>query len=96
MKQTIYKDDFVRAFKNYGREDQFSRDGLVALFDYLEEYEDSTGEQVELDVIALCCDYTERGLKETLDDYNLESLEELQNHTQVIVLDDETIIYQNY
>jgi hypothetical protein len=29
------------------------------LFDYLEEYEESTGEDIEFDMVALCCDYTE-------------------------------------
>lgn len=29
------------------------------MFDYLEEYEESTGEKIELDIVALCCDFTE-------------------------------------
>ena len=59
MKQTLNAYDFERAFVTAGRKDQFSYDGLRALFDYLEGYEDGTGEEIELDVIALCCDYCE-------------------------------------
>lgn len=50
---------FADAFRNMGRENQFSREALEALFNYLEEYEQDTGEDLELDVIGLCCDFTE-------------------------------------
>ena len=50
---------FADAFRRMGRENQFSREALEALFNYLEEYEQDTGEDLELDVIALCCDFTE-------------------------------------
>ena len=59
MIQSINSYDFERAFVQMGRGDQFSYEGKKALFDYLEQYEDDTGEQVELDVIALCCEYSE-------------------------------------
>lgn len=58
MKQTISFYDFERAFHDI-RPDNFSYSGLKALFDYLEEYEESTDEEIELDVIAICCDYSE-------------------------------------
>lgn len=59
MYTTVSFDDFANAFERKGRGDRFSRAGLRALFDYLEQMEEETGEQIELDVIALCCDYTE-------------------------------------
>ena len=59
MIQSINQYDFERAFVDMGRQDQFSYEGKKALFDYLEQYEDDTGEQIELDVIALCCEFTE-------------------------------------
>ena len=67
MKQTINFTDFQRAFTDYNREDNFSYEALQGLFDWLEEYEESTGVEVELDVIAICCEFTE-----------YESLEELK------------------
>ena len=59
MKQTVSLTGFFLAFEHAGRKDQFSRPALTALFDYLEEREDDIGEEHELDVIALCCDFTE-------------------------------------
>lgn len=50
----IYEDDFVTAFNKMGRGDNFSIEGREALFDYLNKFED-----IELDVIAICCEYTE-------------------------------------
>ena len=59
MKRTINKSQFADAFKSAGRQDQFSCAGLNALFGSLEEYEESTGKEIELDVIAICCEYSE-------------------------------------
>ena len=59
MKQTINQYAFAEAFRIAGRGEQFSYNGLIALFDYLEQYEEETGEELELDVIALCCEWCE-------------------------------------
>lgn len=84
---------FESRFKDYGRLDQFSYAGLRALFDYLEELAQDCGQNIELDVIALCCDYSEEPLQDVLGNYDLESLEDLQERTTVIEIGDETIIY---
>ena len=63
---------FREAFRLAGRMDQFSYEGLEVLFDYLEEYSDSTGEPVELDVVALCCDYYESSIQELIDNYKID------------------------
>lgn len=52
---------FADAFRRMDRENNFSREALEALFNYLEEYEQDTGEDLELDVIGLCSDFTEYG-----------------------------------
>lgn len=59
MKKTIDFYDFNEAFIDYRRTDNFSYAGRKALFEYLEEYEQDIGEEIELDVIALCCEYSE-------------------------------------
>ena len=106
MKQTVNSYDFVEAFTRCNRQEQFSRAGLFALFDYLEEYEDSTGEEIELDVIALCCDFAEYSTAlEAAKEYGFEpdededeeeqeaaALELLQDRTQVIEHDSGIII----
>jgi hypothetical protein len=58
MKQTINFYDFQKAFQDL-RPNNFTYQGLRALFEYLEELEESTGEQIEFDVIGLCCDFIE-------------------------------------
>jgi hypothetical protein len=58
MKQTIGFSEFQDAFTNL-RPQNFSLQGLGALWDYFEQYEEDTGQEVELDVIAICCDYSE-------------------------------------
>jgi hypothetical protein len=58
MKTTVNFYQFEQAF-NAVRPNNFSYAGLKALFNYLEEYESDIGEELELDVIALCCDFTE-------------------------------------
>lgn len=50
---------FQDAFHNMDRKDNFSYNGLRTLYDYLEQLEEDTGETIELDVIALCCEYSE-------------------------------------
>lgn len=59
MKTSVNFYDFCRAFETCGRNENFSYEGKRALFEYLEELEESTGEEIELDVVALCCDYAE-------------------------------------
>jgi hypothetical protein len=44
----------------------------MLLFDYLEQYEEDTGQEIELDVISLCCDYSELTYLEFTNKYNLE------------------------
>lgn len=82
MKTTVSRYDFERAFADAGRKDQFSHEGLKALFDYLEDYEDSTGEEIELDVIALCCDYNEDTVADIARNYSID-LEGMDDEEQL-------------
>ena len=97
MKKTISKSEFVKEFNEYNRGDNFSVAGREALFDYLEQFEEDTGTEIELDVIALCCEYTEyENFQELQQNYNVEDMEELEQNTTVIMIDDESFIIQNY
>ncbi len=58
MKITVDQNEFVRRFLAI-RPEQFSREALIALFDFIDEQERDLGEEQELDVIAICCDWTE-------------------------------------
>ena len=98
MKQTIGFSQFCDAFRDGNRDNNFSYQGKRALFDYLEEYEDETGDEIELDVIGLCGEYTEyEDLKELQENYeDIESLGELEDHTTVIMITDESFIIQDF
>ena len=70
MKQDVSRSEFHDAFVACGRGDQFSYKGRGALYDYLTELEDDCGQEIVLDVVALCCDYSEHAsLTDWAEDY---------------------------
>ena len=72
MKKTINFYDFVKAFTDAGRAEQFSREALAGIFDYIEQAERDAGEELELDVIAICCDFTEASWQDIVSDYSID------------------------
>jgi hypothetical protein len=99
MIKTIGFCEFTDSFRNMGRGEQFSYHGLEALYDYLEELGEDIGEEIELDVIALCCEYTEyEDFEEFQGDYgdNYETLEDVENETTVIRIDSSAFIIQQF
>jgi len=99
MKVTINFDGFERAFQRYGRGEQFSYEGLEALFEHLELLESDMAEDIELDVIGLCCEYTEYDNLQIFQDENgkeYESIEDIENETIVIPIDKESFIVGNF
>ena len=83
MKETLNEHKFIDAFKSWDTyKDNFSYEGLKALWQYYTDYEQDTGEELEIDVVATCCEFTEyESLEEAQKDYNVESLEELEDNT---------------
>lgn len=59
MKTAVTRYDFERAFVDADRKENFSYEALGLLFSYFEELEECTGQEIELDVIAICCEYSE-------------------------------------
>ncbi len=89
MYQRVTFSDFRQAFHNHDRGNQFSYEGLKALFDYLEEQERDTGEEMELDVIELCGEYSEFENFEEFQGENpdIESMGQLRDKTMVLEFD---------
>ena len=56
--------EFCDAFVRHNRGDQFSREALSLIFDHLEDMD----EDYELDVIAICCDFSEVDLDDIVDE----------------------------
>ena len=111
MKKVVWFCDFQDAFRNYLRENSFSYEGLKALYDYIEEYEESCWIEMELDVIALDCEFTEySSIKEAYEVYENDYAElcedeedrderanqYLLENTQVIHMDNGGIIISNF
>ena len=96
MKKNVDMYEFRKTFKEYRREDQFSYEGLGALYDYITDMEDELGYEVVLDVIELCCNYTEYdSLKAIQEDYkDIKSFEDLEDRTQTIEFNGGIIIEQ--
>lgn len=70
--QTLSKSSFTNAFKQSSRKDQFSYEALEAIFDYLEEYSDSTGETVEFDIVGICCYWAESHWSDIAREYSID------------------------
>jgi len=86
--------DFRHAFNAYGRNDCFTYAGQEALFDYLEELEDSTGTPIELDIVSLCCKFAEYdAIEDVMNEYpSIENLDDLREKTSVIEFDGGLIV----
>lgn len=100
---------FRDLFAECGRGDQFSYEGLGILFDHLEELSDSTGEHVEIDVVGLCCDYSEDKPEDIARSYEIpmdgldddDLLAQVENFLQesgvyVSTTSDGTIVYNQF
>ena len=98
MKTTVSQTDFVDAFTKM-RPSNFSYEGLIALYDYLENFEEDTDKEIELDVIAFCCDYSEyENLEEYKKSYSsINSIDDIQSATTYISIPNtERFITQNH
>ena len=72
MKTSIEEYEFCRWFREH-RPHNFSPEGRRALYDMLTNYEEDTGEEIEFDPIAFCCEYSEyEDMEEFWQDYNKE------------------------
>jgi predicted ArsR family transcriptional regulator len=111
MYQSVSFYDFTGAFHAHDRDRQFSYEAMEAIFEMLEALEEDTGVPVELDVIAICCEYTESKWFDIAREYNIDceglDLEEsiqkvdeyLSDNTgfhQLIGDDQDTFVFQQF
>ena len=88
---------FRDQFRAMNRQDQFSYEALGLLYDYIEEISPES----ELDVIALCCEYTEDTEAAIMQAYGLHEDEDvtsyLNEHTSVVgVTSTGSVVYANF
>jgi hypothetical protein len=94
MKTIVTQYSFIESFRACGRENQFSYPAMCALFAHLERWEEDTDTELELDPVALCCDWQEFdsplegakafGFQVGLDDSEETPIEWLTNRTDVV------------
>ena len=107
IKQTVNFSEFCDSFSDTYK-NNFTYEGKRALFDYLENLSEDMGEDIELDTVALCCEYSEfenateclqqneyhDAPKEYTDE---QALEWLKEQTQVITFENsQGIIIQDF
>lgn len=70
MKTTVYRSEFHDYFtKSDTYKNQFSYEAREIIFDYIEEFEVSTGKETEFDLVSICCDFSESTISEIVFDY---------------------------
>lgn len=99
MKITVSSvSQFADQFYGMGRGDNFSYEALQALFDYFEENDPD----MELDVIGICCDYSEMSLEDINREYGQEfedindASDWLEQQTTVIAVLSASVVVQDF
>jgi hypothetical protein len=96
MKTNVSFSDFTNAFRNSDRKDQFSYEALELIFDYLDDYERETGEEIEFDIIAICCEWAEDTPENIAVAYDIDICVSPENTMQAVMdfLCDNTTAYE--
>lgn len=87
MKQSITFNQFVDAFHAHDRYNSFGYNGLRIIFDYLKQYEQECNEEIELDVIAICCDYNMMDIEDIVKEYRIDVTDVDEDDVEEYVLD---------
>jgi hypothetical protein len=104
MKTTVSEFQFVESFRLCGRETQFSVNARRALFAHFEQVEEDSDTEIELDPVAICCEWAEHpcalkaandyGFKGNESDTEEAALDWLHEQTQVVPFDGGIVIQQ--
>ena len=75
--RTVYSSDLYHMACKMGRGDCYGYNGWEAIGNYLEEVSEDTGEDIEIDIIAICCEYCFTGsADEFYDEYEKMNISE--------------------
>lgn len=92
------------------RPDNFSYEALESLFEYFDNLAVEMDRPIELDVIAICCEYSEDTFADIAENYEIdisdcegdedciadEVISYLENNTTVITTLDNTVVYAQF
>lgn len=103
MKTTLTQCQFIDEMKRSAYSNNFSYDGLCALFSFFEECENDSGEEIEFDPCAIACDFTEYNsleeFKKIYSDENIQritSIDEVNDFTFCLEVEGGGLIIQNF
>ena len=101
MYTRVTKANFRDTFLTSDYKNNFSYNGLTALYDYFEELEDDIGQTIEFDLVGIACEYSELTIDELRDNYfidkDIDVIEYLQENTIVIEIENsDSVIIQDY
>lgn len=90
MKMTISETLFKDMFRQYDRAGHFSYEALSLIFNYFEKVD----EDMELDVIAICCNVSEMNYEEAVEEYGIEYDPEYDNLENIVIdyLNENTLV----
>ena len=104
MKTIVSEFQFIDSFRACGRESQFTVPARRALFEYFERMEEDSDTELELDPVAVCCEWAEYpsalkaandyGFKGNESDTEEAALDWLHEQTQVVPFDGGIVIQQ--
>ena len=101
MYTRVTEDNFRNTFLASDYKNNFSYDGLTALYDYFSELEDELGESIEFDYISIAGEYSELTIEELRANYSIDKdidvIKYLQENTIVIEIENsDSVIIQDY
>lgn len=104
MKTIVSEFQFVDSFRLCGRESQFTVPARRALFAHFEQFEEDTDTEIELDPIAVCCEWAEYSCAlKAANDYGFKgseldteefALDWLHEQTQVVSFEGGLVVQQ--
>tara|TARA_R100000808_G_C2140183_1_gene147996 strand:+ start:745 stop:1050 length:306 start_codon:yes stop_codon:yes gene_type:complete len=76
----------------------FSYEGLKALYDYLWDLSEDRGEDIEMDYVAFACEFAEyEDFKHFQEDYkDIGNMDDLEQQTEVIKINDSSFIIRAF
>lgn len=107
----LNENEFIREFKNSTRSENFSDDALRELFQHYDDLSEDTGEPYKLDIIAICCEWTEFKENDLIEQYKhivdidekdsqeiilKKIFEELENRTNLIYVKGGTYLVSEF
>jgi hypothetical protein len=96
--------DMIDRARKFDRLDQLGGpDGVRALFDHLEELAEGIGEPIELDIIALCCEWAHyASIEDAAEDYDPDETDPdeirdwFDDNTIVLDVDDGSVLIRSF